>query len=100
MKECRESRDILKLVLNLRAPRLGRFPPVKIPCAHFTVGWVGPRASLDQYGEEKVSFFQADLGLRIIDPVASCSAERHGLLSDYKCPFHKLGVMFCLTKLY
>jgi hypothetical protein len=87
-------------MLNLRAPRLACFPPAKIPCAQFTVGWVDPKASLNQYGEENVSFFQTDLELRIIDPVASCSAERHGLLSDYKCPFHKLWVIFCLTKLY
>ena len=60
---------------------------------------MGPRACLDQYGEEKVSFLEADLELRIIEPVASCCTESHGLLSDYKCQFHKLEVIFSLTKL-
>jgi len=27
--------------------------PGKIPCTHFTIGWLGPRASLDGWGKSR-----------------------------------------------
>jgi hypothetical protein len=88
----------MEMVCQLHAPAalaLG-----EIPITHCTGGWVGPRAGLGRCGEEKNIFPATDVELRTVKSVASCSTERRGLLSDYKCRFHTLGVFFSVNKLY
>ena len=42
------------------------------PTAHYTGGWVVPRAHPDGYGEKKISHLHLELEPRPVHPVAIC----------------------------
>ena len=76
LKGCGGSRDIIPLILDLgtRWRWVVKFtprplcPPKQTPVSHWTGGWIGPRAGLGDFGEEKNLLPLPDFELRTFRP--------------------------------
>jgi hypothetical protein len=55
----------------MSTPLPGRFNTGKRPGTLFTGGWVGPRAGLGGYREEKINLTSPEFEPRIAEPIAS-----------------------------